>query len=298
MKYKQGFWRRWQRPFACILSVVPWQWKGNSRRVPLVIEESTLGVGRCLLVSIALLLAFASVGTAQSCNGVGLHGAPIGGGNLDAYTASGYVGFISEGPTGTFTCAMSVKVLYGQHFLNVHYFEESWVAVPTYFSCGNNGSTYCSNTITLTVSGPGISTDIITLQGNGVTGPPPGDGGVPWVFVSSDEITTWVRTVNRTVDVSAATRSGDATLQFQITDVVPSGSYEGSVGGNFTVGGLITILDPVPSLQNGNQIINDVETLATLGTPVTKHCRRWGGACCAPTARHDARATCNLDLNE
>jgi pimeloyl-ACP methyl ester carboxylesterase len=214
---------------------------------------------RYLLAGMALMLAFSSIGAAQTCNG-----AVITAGNLDAYTAVGFVGFPTEGPTGTFTCATTVKVPYGQRFLNLRYQEQWRVAVPRFFTC-NNGVGYCTNTLTLAVSGPGVSTDTVTLHADGFARPP-SDGGPPWIFLGSDLVEYWARTVNRTIDVSAATRLGDATIQFQITDDIHG--YTGSVGGNFTVGGLITILDPVPALQNGNQILTDVQTLATLGTPV------------------------------
>jgi pimeloyl-ACP methyl ester carboxylesterase len=204
---------------------------------------------------------FARPGAAQ-CNRS--NGSPISSQNFDAYTIIGGVVFQSEGPTGTFVCTLNITVPRYQPVVLLRY-QEVWgnasPSNPCMFGCGN--------TITATISGTGVSTDTQTLSDDGNTRPP-NDEGTPWSLQNSvlgGE--TWVRTVIKTVDVSAATQSGDATVQFQITDVVPAGGFEGAVGGTFAVGGSMDILDPIPELQNGNQIFGDPDSLATLGAPVT-----------------------------
>jgi pimeloyl-ACP methyl ester carboxylesterase len=219
-------------------------------------------MARHLIMCIVLLSAFANIGAAQNCNGTPLHGAPIEGANLDAYTASGQVIVQSEGPTGTFTCTMNITVPRFQPVFVLRY-QEFWFRYdPRTILCGGD---YCKNTITVTLSGPGIS-DIETFSADGVMRPP-GGANPPWALLSVPGGELWGRTVVKTIDVSGATQLADATLQFSITDVVPS--YTESVSGTFSAGGLINILDPVPDLQDGNQIIADPECLAVLGTPVT-----------------------------
>ena len=192
--------------------------------------------------------------------------APIDGSNIDAYTASGIVDNPTEGPTGSFVCTMNITASRGQHFVVLRY-QEGWVRHdPFYLSCERD---FCKNTITVTLSGPGIS-NTETLSADGMTGPPNGTGPA-WIPVLSipQQIDSWERTVVRKVDVSAVTQSADAILQFTIADAVPQGSYQGSTDGTFLAGRSFTLVDPVPDLQNGNQIATDPETLVTLGTRVS-----------------------------
>jgi len=51
--------------------------------------------------------------------------------------------------------------------------------------------------------------------------------------------------------------------------VVPQLSFTGSDSGTFSAGGLVDILDPLPTLQNGNEIDTDSECLSVLGRLVT-----------------------------
>ena len=153
-----------------------------------------------------------------------------------------------------------------EHFVTLRD-QESWIWFdPVYRDCARNS---CTNTLTVTVSGPGVS-DTETLSDDGMTRPSTA-AGPAWILRPSLPYAgeLWVRTVSRMIDVSSATQSADATLQFQITEVLPVGSYQETASGTFQVGRLATLVDPVPELQNGNQLLTNPETLATLGTLVT-----------------------------
>ncbi len=215
---------------------------------------------REFLMLMIVLAIFAPAALAQNCNGA--NGAPLSGQNLDAYTAVGYVTVQSEGPTGTFTCTMNITVPRYQPVVVLQYLESWFWANPNFENC-MNGVGYCQNTITVNLSGPGIS-DTETFTADGLARPP-GGASPPWVLLSNAENELWGRTVIKTVDVSGATQFSDATLQFSVTDIVPQGSFEGSASGIFSAGGSIDILDPVPDLQDGNQILADPDSLATLG---------------------------------
>jgi pimeloyl-ACP methyl ester carboxylesterase len=159
---------------------------------------------------------------------------------------------------------MNITVPRYQPVIVVQYQERWFWSNPNSLDCSG---TFCENTITVTLSGPGISA-AETFTANGESRPPSG-ASPPWALLSNPGGENWGRTVVETINVSGATQSADATLQFSITDVVPQGSYQGSASGTFTAGGSMDILDPVPELIQGNQVLDDPDSLATLGAPVT-----------------------------
>ncbi len=116
-----------------------------------------------LIVVLVILLAPAAL--AQDCNGAG--GAPISGQNPNPYSAVGSVYVQTEGATGTFTCTMNITVPRYQPVLTLRYQEGWYWDNPDFIICGGN---FCKNTITVTLSGPGVS-DTETLTADGTTRP-------------------------------------------------------------------------------------------------------------------------------
>lgn len=218
----------------------------------------------------AALVVFAGVAAAQStsCSGTGYFG-PFNSTsvNVDKYTGSlgATLDANADGVgAGTLTCTANVVAGQGQHYLWLRY-QEFWfettgpvcIAAP------------CADTLVATLTGPGLVSDTTTLSGNGTTAPP-ADSGPMWVVVgTSGSGNLWGRTVTRTIDVSSATMTADATFQFQLAQTFPPPGAEGTaVYGTFTVGRSVQLLDPVLELISNNEIVQDPETLGTLGTSV------------------------------
>ena len=225
-----------------------------------------------LAFATAMLVSFSAIATAQSnaCTGTGYFSDfnyPVI--NVDQYTASlsATLDANTDGVgAGTLTCTTNVVAGQGQHYLWLRY-QEYW------FDTVNGtgplcGAFPCADTLVLTISGSGVS-DTTTLSGDGTTTPLE-DAFSAWVIVNSGGFgQVWGRTVTRTIDVSSQTLTAAATYQFQLTQTFPSpGAEATAVYGTFSVGRSAQLIDPVIELISNNEIVQDPETLATLGTPV------------------------------
>ena len=176
----------------------------------------TLGIS--LLFLVTLLRA-----AAQPCNTP--YTGIINASNPDPYSAIGSASFATEGPPGG-SCQISIAVSQGQRTVVLGY-TETWFTYDFGCGMGGPGSMYCQNTITMSLSGPGIPTFTETLSPDGLTPPPSTDP--PWVPVndcSGGGTGEWTRSVYQIIDVSTAAQAAPISLQFQLSDSIPS--YTGS----------------------------------------------------------------------
>lgn len=169
------------------------------------------------------------------------------------------------------TCTANIQVPQGTISLAIEVVEVAGVEIYAQ-TCGTGGSSFCEDSLTLTISGPDsavLFSESLTTNG----GPLPAVPNPPFVpiasFPNGDCGTTWncySRVFGGSLGVGQYTANGPAVITVTQT-YVGLGEYDTSglvlyipPGGN--------VIDPVPDLLTGNGILQDPESLATLGTPV------------------------------
>jgi hypothetical protein len=152
----------------------------------------------------------------------------------DPYDLYGTASFTVEGNSRSDSCSLNITASAGQRYVILAY-QENYFTFP--FNCVN----FCESTMTFSLTGPAGISVIDTIVDNGTLPPPPSTPpDPPWVQAG----TTYPgcdgqcnaarqRTVYRVVDVSAATQSGPASFQFQVTSAI--GFYTGSISAQFNV---------------------------------------------------------------
>lgn len=175
---------------------------------------------------------------------------------------------------GPITCTAQIQVPQGAISLPIEVVEVAAVAIYQQ-TCGG-GNPYCGDSLTLTISGPdGAALFNESLTTNG--GPLPAVPNPPFVPDTPAQYLpiaggcgfTWNcynRVFGGSLGVGQYTTNGPALITVTQT-------YTGF--GEYDTSGLVAyipfsgnLIDPVPDLLTGNDILQDPESLAVLGTPV------------------------------